>query len=174
MPLIVARAKGKVIMPDLTVVEFGVKFPFRDPLIAEMARVADDLDAQMALTYLGTAGVTAMLAGITATGLFMSIHTGSPSTTGANEIVGNTGYTGTRPAIAWAAANTGTGVVVSNTTQTFPLLVLQAGGIPNFGLWTLATAGVYLTGGTTTGLTGSIPIGANVTFTSAVTLTIAG
>ena len=126
----------------------------------------------MALTYLAATYASNMLGQITTTGLYMSIHTASPSNTGANEIVGGTGYTGTRPAIAWGSVTTG--VVTSNDTQTYAMLVTESGGIPYYGLWTAATAGTYIFGGPTSGLSGSIPSGANVTFTSAVTLTQAG
>jgi hypothetical protein len=140
-----------------------------------MAQVAFDLNALMALTYLPAAVANNMLANITATGLFMSIHSGSPSNTGANEIVAGTGYTavsGGRPPITWAASSGG--IVVSNDTQTYALLVTESGGIPYFGLWTANTGGTYLGGGPTSGLSGSIPSGANVTFTNSVTLTVSG
>lgn len=171
---ILGHAKGEIEIPGLSVVRLGVpEGPrFRDAHIAEMARVADLLKAVMMLTYLPATVANNMLGQITATGLFMSIHTASPGTTGANEIVGGTGYTGNRPAIAWASASNG--VVTSNDTQTYAMLVTESGGIPYFGLWTAATAGTYLGGGTTSGLSGSIPSGANVTFTSAVTLTVSG
>ena len=152
--------------------ELVLNHKFHDPDLEKLALVAYEIDGQMALTYLTTAVATAMVAAMTTTGLFMSIHTATPGNTGANEIVGNTGYTGTRPAIAWAAFTTDH--QTSNTTQTFPMLVVEAGGIPFFGIWTAATAGTFITGGATTGLSGSIPIGANVSFTSAVTLTVAG
>ena len=148
---------------------------FHDPAIERMAQVAFDLNALMALTYLPAAVANNMLANITATGLFMSIHSGSPSNTGANEIVAGTGYTavsGGRPPISWAASSGG--IVVSNDTQTYALLVTESGGIPYFGLWTANTGGTYLGGGPTSGLSGSIPSGANVTFTNSVTLTVSG
>jgi hypothetical protein len=148
---------------------------FHDPAIERMAQVAFDLNALMALTYLPAAVANNMLANITATGLFMSIHSGSPSNTGANEIVAGTGYTavsGGRPPITWAASSGG--IVVSNDTQTYALLVTESGGIPYFGLWTANTGGTYLGGGPTSGLSGSIPSGANVTFTNSVTLTVSG
>jgi hypothetical protein len=64
--------------------------------------------------------------------------------------------------------------VVSNDTQTYAMLVTESGGIPYFGLWTANTGGTFLAGGPTTGLSGSIPSGANVTFTNSVTLTVSG
>lgn len=145
---------------------------FYDLEIGKMAQVAADLDAMMALTYLTVATATAMLANITTTGLYLSIHNGSLGNTGANEIVGGTGYTGTRPAITWAAFSIDH--QTSSNTQTFAMLVAETGGIPYYGIWTAATAGTFITGGPTSGLSGSIPSGANVTFTSAVTETVAG
>jgi hypothetical protein len=171
MAHILGHAKGELIVPGLKVVRPPLH-KFRDPRIEDLAGLAAELEATMALTLLTAASANNMLANITTTGLFMSIHTASPALTGTNEIVGGTGYTGNRPAVTWAAA--ASGVVVSSNTQTFALLAIQAGGIPFFGLWTAATAGTYLTGGSTSGLSGSIPSGANVTFTSAVTLTVAG
>ena len=150
-------------------------YRFHDLETGRMAEAADAVDATMALTSLTTAVATAMIAAMTTTGLYMSIHTASPANTGANEIVGNTGYTGTRPAISWSAFATDHQTSGgANAVQTFPMLVLESGGIPYFGIWTAATAGTFITGGPTSGLSGSIPIGANVTFTSAVTLTVAG
>jgi len=147
-------------------------YKFHDPELAKLAEIAADLDAEMALTYLTAAVASSMLGAITTTGLFMSIHTASPGNTGANEIVGGTGYTGTRMAVTWGSVSSG--VVSSNDTQTFPLLVTQAGGVPYFGLWTASSGGTFLTGGPTSGLSGSIPSGANVIFTNGITLTVAG
>ena len=129
----------------------------------------------MALTYLTATVANAQLANITTTGLFMSIHSASPSNTGANELVAGTAYTavsGGRPPVTWAAASSG--VVVSSDTQTFAMLVTQAGGIGFWGLWTANTGGTWLFGGVTTGLSGSIPSGANVTFVNGITITNAG
>jgi hypothetical protein len=159
------------------------KHVFHDPVLAEMARVADELEAQMALTYLAAAYAANMLGQLTTTGLYMSLHSSSPATTGANEILGSTeigyssgGYTGARQAITWGGV--ASGVVSSNDTQTFPLLATFASGIPYFGIWTdLGTsghAGTYICGGATSGLSGSIPSGANVIFTNGITLTQSG
>ena len=176
MARILGHAEGDVVMPDLSVVRFGLATPhrFHDERLAEMARASDAVKATMALTYLPASSASSMLAQVTTTGLFISIHTASPGTTGASEITPATGYTGNRPGVTWAAFNTSTGAVVSSNTQTYALLSIQAGGIPYFGIWTGTTAGTYLGGGTTSGLSGSIPSGANVTFTSAITLTQAG
>ena len=169
MNKLIIPGEGMLTIPKLRT------YTFHDPLIEDLAKIADDYGTMMALTYLAAASASSMLGQITTTGLFMSIHTASPSTTGANEIVAGTGYTAVssgRPPITWGSVTTG--VVSSNNTQTFAMLVTEASGIPYFGIWTANTAGTYLVGGTTSGLSGSIPSGANVTFTSAITLTQAG
>ncbi len=146
---------------------------FHDPEVGEMAKIAALLRARMVNTYLPAAVMSALLACLTTTGLYMGIHTASPSTTGANEIVGSGmigyssgGYTGTRQAIAWAAYSSPG--QVSSDSQTFALLAAQTGGIPYFSLLTdtgaTSHAGTYMGGGPTSGLSGSIPNGANVTF----------
>jgi hypothetical protein len=146
---------------------------YYDLELAEAAVVAAEAGANMmALTYLTTAVATAMINTMTATGLFMGINSGNPANTGANEIAPGTGYTGNRQAVTWAAF--ATDHQTSSNTQTFPLLAVQAGGIPYFSIWTAATAGTVLTAGPTSGLTGSIPNGANVVFTNGITLTVAG
>lgn len=167
--MLIGHAKGEVdgiARPD---------YRFHDPTLAEIARIADELGAQMALTYLAAASAASMLGNITTTGLFISIHSASPSNTGANELASGTAYTavsGGRPPATWAAPSSG--VVVSSDTQTYAMLLTQAGGIPYFGIWTANTAGTYLFGGPTSGLSGSIPSSANVTFTNGITLTQAG
>ena len=169
------HAVGRVEVDGLWVPEPTGLYKFHSPTVEDIARIADELGARMALTYLSAAAANNMLGQVTTTGLFMSIHSASPSNTGANELVAGTAYTavsGGRPPIAWASASSG--VVVSNNTQTFAMLTTQSGGIPYFGLWTANTSGTWLFGGPTSGLSGSIPSGANVTFTSAVTLTQAG
>jgi hypothetical protein len=144
-------------------------YRFYDPQVEKMAEIAFMLDAHMVLTYMTASVAAVCLAAVTTTGLFMSIHSATPGNTGASEI---SAYSGTRPAIAWAGASSG--VVVSNDTQTYTLTATQSGGIPYFGLWTATSAGTWLFGGPTSGLSGSIPNSAVVTFTSSVTLTQAG
>ena len=161
------------------------EYTFHDPILAEWAKVARDLDAQMALTYLAATYASNMLGQITTTGLYMSLHSASPATTGANEILGNNevGYSsggyaggGLRMSISWGSVTSG--VVASTNTQTFPLLATFASGIPYFGIWTdtggAGHAGAYICGGATSGLSGSIPSGANVIFTNGITLTQSG
>lgn len=129
----------------------------------------------MALTRLPAAVAAAMLGNVTTTGLFLSIHSADPGLTGANELVAGTAYTavsGGRPPITWAAASAG--VQASNDTQTFAMLVLQAGGIPYVGVWTANSGGTFLGGGPTSGLSGSIAVSAVVTFTNGLTATESG
>jgi hypothetical protein len=155
----------------------GTAHAFVDGELAAMAEIAFDLGAKMALTYLSNTVAENMLSQITTTGLFMSIHSASPGQTGASELVAGTAYTavsGGRPPLSWGSLTGTPGTVVSNDTQTYAMLVTESGGIPYFGIWTANTSGTYLAGGTTTGLSGSIPSGANVTFTSSVTLTVSG
>jgi hypothetical protein len=154
---------------------------FHDSVLGEWAVMARDMDAQMALTYLAASVATNMLGQITTAGLYMSIHTASPGTVGSNEIVPGSGYTGNRPAVSWSSVASGVVYSANASTQTFALLSIQAGGIPYFGIWDHASgANSYLCGGATSGLSGSIPSGANVVFTgtgvagSGITLTQAG
>ena len=138
--------------------------------IAKWAKVAEECGAMMALTYMAAAVASSCLGNITTTGLFISLHTvaasgGSPGTEFTN-------YSGNRPAVTWGAVSNG--VVVSSDTQTFTLTGIASGGLPYFGIYSANTGGTYLFGGATSGLSGSIPSGAVVTFTSSITLTQAG
>jgi hypothetical protein len=154
---------------------------YRNSDIAKWAKVAEELNAMMSLTYLAAAYANASINGILAasTTFYLSIHSASPSNPGANELVAGTGYTavsGGRPPIAFGAA--ALGVQTSSGTgapQTFAMLVTEAGGIPFFGLWTANTGGTYICGGATSGLSGSIPSGASVQFaTGAVVCSVQG
>jgi hypothetical protein len=174
-------ARGKIILPDLTVVTYNEPalremFAFHDKRLEEFARIARRYGMRMALTYMTAAVASAQVQCITTTGLYMSIHTATPGNTGASEIPNNSasGYTqSVRPTIAWGSITNG--VVSSNDTQTYTMgASWTPGSIPYFGLWTASTSGTFLFGGPTSGLSGSIPVAANVTFTSAVTLTAAG
>ena len=142
---------------------------FHDPEVGEMARVAALVKAMMTNTYLPAAVMTALAACITATGAYISLHSASPGTTGANEILGSSqsgyssgGYTGYRKAITWASYSSPG--QISSDSQTFALLATFASGIPYFGIWTADDSTTYLAGGATSGLSGSIPSGANVIF----------
>jgi hypothetical protein len=172
---ILGIARGKVILPDLTVLTFNEEalgHIFYNPKFKDMADLARALDADMALTYASVAVATAIIACVTTTGAYMSIHSATPGNTGASEIAANSasGYTqAARPAITWAAY--GSAAQVSNDTQTYTMgASWTPGPIPYFGLWTASSSGTWLFGGPTSGLSGNIPVAANVTFTSSVTL----
>lgn len=99
----------------------------------------------------------------TATTFYLALFTADPGTTGsAGEVTG--GSYG-RQAINFAAPSGGTSVSGgSNPAQSFTNMPAEAGGIPYFGIFTAVTAGTYDAGGTTSGLSGSIPAGATVSF----------
>lgn len=139
----------------------------------------------MALTYLSTTYADDAVNGILAasTTFYLSLHSASPGTTGANEILGTTevgyasgGYTGARMALTLGAALSG--VQTATNTQTFPLLATFGSGISYFGIWTdtgaSGHAGIYICGGLTSGLSGSLPSGANVVFTNGVVIAVQG
>jgi len=88
----------------------------------------------------------------------VSLHTSSPSTTGANENANTGSYA--RQACSWNAANSGTGTKTNSTALTFA----TAGSVPvtHFGTWNSATygAGTYAIGGA---LTSSVTA-ASITF----------
>lgn len=184
MPILVMTARGEVEhqgkvwrsepLPAKELLRVG-GYDFHDPALVEIARLAEEHSSMMALTYLATASATSMIAVLTAAG-YMGINSASPGITGANEIAANSASTytqSTRPSIGWAAFSTDH--QTSNTTQTYTMgASWTPAAIPYFSLWSLNAAGTYYTGGATTGLSGNIPASANVTFTSAVTLTIAG
>jgi hypothetical protein len=136
---ILGIAKGKVILPDLSVLTFNEEalgHVFYDPELREWSDIAAALEADMALTYASVAVATAMIACVTTTGLYMSIHSATPGNTGASEIAANSaaGYTqSVRPTIAWAAY--ASAAQVSNDTQTYTMgATWTPGPIPYFGL----------------------------------------
>jgi hypothetical protein len=184
MPILIATARATVTDRHGKRIEMPPPEELRghryhDLRLKEMAVIAAETNQFMALTYLTVAVATAMLANITTAGLFMSIHTATPGNTGASEIAANvaTGYTqAARPAISWSAFSTDHQTSGgANATQTYTMgASWTPAAIPYFGIWGASSAGTYYAGGPTSGLSGSIPAGANVTFTSAVTLTIAG
>lgn len=95
---------------------------------------------------------------VTSTTYYLSFNTADPGTTGASE------WTGGRQSITFAAASGGS--KASNTAQTFTSIPAEAGGLPYFSIWTASTAGTYLGGGTTSGLSGSLPSGATISVAS--------
>lgn len=83
------------------------------------------------------AGRNAGLDGLAAVAIFGSLHSGDPSTTGANELSGGSpAYT--RESITYAAASAGTRA--SNVTLTFDV---PASTVAYVGLWSASTAGTF-------------------------------
>ena len=99
---------------------------------------------------------------------YLSLHSATPGQTGTSEISGGS-YA--RQGITFGSASGGS--EASTNSQTFTNLPAESGGIGYFGIWSAATSGTYIGGGTTTGLTGSLPSGISVNFaTGAVTVAI--
>lgn len=96
----------------------------------------------------------------TATTYTLALFTSDPLLTGASGEV--TGGSYARQNITFSAASGGS--MVSGGTsaaQNFTTMPAEAGGIPYFGIY---NSGTYIFGGTTSGLAGSIPSGATVSF----------
>lgn len=104
------------------------------------------------------AGLNAMF--VPATTYYLALFTSDPSTTGAAGEV--TGGSYARQAITFGSATAGS--QASTNAQNFTLMPLEASGIPYFGLFSTVSGGTYLGGGTTAGLSGSIPAGSTVAF----------
>jgi hypothetical protein len=113
------------------------------------------------------AGLNAMF--VPSTTYYLALFTTDPGTTGATGEV--TGGSYARQAITFGSATSGS--QASTNAQNFTLMPLEASGVPYFGLFSAATSGTYLGGGTTTGLSGSIPAGSTIAFaTGAVTTSL--
>ena len=104
------------------------------------------------------AGLNAMF--VPSTTYYLALFTSDPGTTGASGEV--TGGSYARQSIAFGSATSGS--QASTTAQNFTSMPIEASGVPYFGLFTAATSGTYLGGGTTSGLSGSIPAGSTVAF----------
>jgi len=104
------------------------------------------------------AGLNAMF--VPSTTYYLALFTTDPGTTGATGEV--TGGSYARQAITFGSATSGS--QASTNAQNFTLMPLEASGVPYFGLFSAATSGTYLGGGTTTGLSGSIPAGSTIAF----------
>jgi len=83
------------------------------------------------------AGRNASLDGLAAVATFASLHTGDPSTTGANESTGG-GPAYARKSITWAASATGT-----KANSAACLFDVPASTIAYIGLWSAVTAGTF-------------------------------
>lgn len=112
-------------------------------------------------TYFSDAGVNNALDG--ETDPWISLHTGSPGTTGANEVVGGS-YA--RQQTTWSAAS-GSAKAGSAVTINVP----AGNTITHFGIWTAATNGTYKRGGS---LSAVESFGVAGTYTLTPTLTGSG
>jgi hypothetical protein len=114
------------------------------------------------MSRLSTTGANAAIAAtlVPSTTYYLALFTSDPSTTGATGEV--TGGSYARQGITFGTASGGT--EASTNAQNFTSMPLEAAGIPYFGVFTSSTGGTYICGGTTSGLSGSIPAGANVNF----------
>lgn len=122
------------------------------------------------MALLSTASENTAIAAVfvPSTTYYLSLHSATPGQTGASEISGGS-YA--RQGITFGSASGGS--EASTNSQTFTNLPAESGGISYFGIWSAVTAGTYIGGGTTTGLTGSLPAGISVNFaTGAVTVAI--
>ena len=104
------------------------------------------------------AGLNAMF--VPSTTYYLALFTSDPGTTGASGEV--TGGSYARQSIAFGSATSGS--QASTTAQNFTLMPIEASGVPYFGIFSAVSGGTYLGGGTTSGLSGSIPAGSTVAF----------
>lgn len=95
-------------------------------------------------TYFSAAGEDAALdgsGGLGGAGDYISLHTGSPGTTGANEVSGGS-YV--RVATTWSGSGSG-----SKAGSQVLINVPSGTTVGYFGIWSAATSGTYVGGGTT-------------------------
>lgn len=85
---------------------------------------------------LSNAGKDALLEGLASVAVYASLHTGDPSTTGANEL---TGGTYSRESISWGGASAGTVLNDANVVFDVP----AAATISYVGYWSAATSGTF-------------------------------
>lgn len=88
---------------------------------------------------LSSAGEAAVLTPLT-TSAFVSLHTADPGDTGTSEITGG-GYT--RMSAAYTNAGNNPTVAGNNAIITFPQASANWGTVTHFGVWSLATGGVF-------------------------------
>lgn len=113
----------------------------------------------MANTFFSNAGVDDALTGFTSN--WISLHTASPATTGANEVTGGS-YARVQTTWGSAAASAMTGSAVT-------INVPSGTTITHFGIWSASSAGTYKGGGA---LTASETFGSSGTYQ--LTPTLAG
>lgn len=89
-------------------------------------------------TVFSNDGKNSLLDGLAADAAYMSLHTGDPSTTGANEVTGGSpAYA--RKSVTWAAASAG--ALTSTNAQVFD--VPASTTITYIGLWSALTTGTF-------------------------------
>ena len=88
---------------------------------------------------------------------YISLHTGDPGTTGANEVSGS-GYA--RAAVTWNAAASGS----RTNSNAIAITIPASTTVTYFGIWSASTAGTYYIGGLLTPSVTSGGSGASVTF----------
>ncbi len=89
-------------------------------------------------TFFSNTGIDDALGGLTTAGTWISLHTASPATTGANEVTG--GAYG-RAQTTWSGAS-GSAQSGSQVTINVP----AGTTITHFGIWTASSGGSYLGG----------------------------
>ena len=93
-------------------------------------------------TYFSTTGEDAALDGtngLGGAGSYISLHTGSPSTTGANELTGGSYI---RVQTTWSSSASG-----AKTGSQVTINVPASNTVEYFGIWSAATSGTYVGGG---------------------------
>ncbi|WNN95003.1 hypothetical protein SEA_MAGRITTE_26 [Microbacterium phage Magritte] len=101
---------------------------------------------------------------IAALGNFISLHTGDPGTTGANEATGGApAYA--RKQTTWAGGAADGSVPGSQVTFDVP-----AGTYTHMGIWSAATGGTFLGGFALSSSTGALPGQQNVSLTPAIAI----
>jgi len=118
--------------------------------------------ADLSPTDATTLAGTELVAGTT---YYMSLHTGNPGTTGANECT-DANYV--RQAITFAAASGG--VSTSDLAVAFPAMAASQ-TIDGVGIWTASTAGSYKVGASVTSYTAGVGVAVDYA-SGAVTLTV--
>lgn len=99
----------------------------------------------MALTALSKETAADAIIGL---GTWISLHTGDPSTTGANEATGGSpAYA--RQQTTWSADSTDDGVRAGTQVT----IDVPAGTYTHFGLWSASTSGTFVGGGSITSTT---------------------
>ena len=92
------------------------------------------------MTGLSSAGETAVLSPLTTTA-YVSLHTADPGDSGSSEVTG--GSYARQGAITFANAGNNPTVASNSSIVTFPAATASWGTITHFGIWSLASGGVF-------------------------------